>query len=371
MNYTIEEIYALVGKDDKTAGVTFRRETESHNIYGEHITLVFSYTQKQREMMDEMIKTEPWKHHDYVQARYLGSDLEEDKIVRLKEKGLYSADILEILYLNLPTKNTFHSSEKRSIHKLNIPFPSSTKGKDFDWIWGFSKKQVNENIGLSPNERSFYLAGKLFYEPDEISDLEKEEIYQEDGTTLDIKIEWELLQIKHMREEINEEEKIRLTELYSLKKKESYEILDKYLKDAGSSLKKLIADNIDQAANLFMKVMHFKERSLTIFSKHPVYINLDSYLHIYMRHVEEFKVSEHFENKDNFQWEEDDVYSVMNSVIKSIEKEYEDFREKNPNNRYSRFGTQSFYYEGDYYTFHIETDGRISTFYKNKKNKKE
>ena len=144
-------------------------------------------------------------------------------------------------------------------------------------------------------------------------------------------------------------------------------ILDKYLQDAGSILKKLVKENVDQAAELFVKVMEFKERRLTVMSKHPIYVDLDSYLHIYIRHVEEFQVTEHFEDKDNFQWNEEDIFSVMGHVIKDVEKEYEDFREKNPNKRYSRYGDYSMYFEGDYYTFHIETNGRVSTFHKNRK----
>ena len=366
MDYTIEEIYALVGKDDKTAGLTFKYDSEAYKTFGQFITVVFLYTQKEREKMDELIKNETWTSHDYVRAKFLGQDLEKEKAALLSEKGINSKDIAEILYFKAPSKNTFYSTDKREINKIEIPLHSQSKGKDFDWMYGFSKKQKDENIGFSPRERAFYLAGKIFYESDQLTEEEKQEAYQEDGS-LDVKIEWELLQIKYIREEIKDEEKKRLAELYGIKKKESWDILNKYLQDAGSSLKKLAKENIDQAAELYMKVMQFKERRLTVMSKHPIYIDLDSYLHIYMRHVEEFQVTEHFEDKDNFQWSEDDVFTVMGHVLKEIEKEYEDFREKNPDKRYSRYGDYSMYFEGDYYTFHIETNGRVSTFHKNRK----
>jgi hypothetical protein len=86
-----------------------------------------------------------------------------------------------------------------------------------------------------------------------------------------------------------------------------------------------------------------------------------------MRHVEEFKVNKHFENKDNFQWNEDDVFDVIGHVIKYIDNEYQKFREDKPSQRFSKFGKHSVYFEGDYYTFHIEANGRINTFYKNRK----
>jgi len=86
-----------------------------------------------------------------------------------------------------------------------------------------------------------------------------------------------------------------------------------------------------------------------------------------MRHVKEMQVNNHFESKDNFQWNEEDVFIVMEKVINEVNQEIQLFFEKNPEKRYSRHGSQSVYFEGDYYTFHIEPSGRVNTFHKNKK----
>lgn len=72
----------------------------------------------------------------------------------------------------------------------------------------------------------------------------------------------------------------------------------------------------------------FKERRLNVIGKTPIYIDLDSFLHIYMRHVEEFKVTDHFEDKDNFQWEEDDVYGVMAINLTKDLKAYYSFADE-------------------------------------------
>ena len=79
------------------------------------------------------------------------------------------------------------------------------------------------------------------------------------------------------------------------------------------------------------------------------------------------KINAHFEHKDNFQWKEEDVFTVIEKVIEQANDEIQEFFEQNPNGRYSRYGDKSLYFEGDYYTFHIENDGRLSTFHKNKK----
>lgn len=366
IDYTLEEIYQLVGKEDKTAGLTFKFGSESFNKYGQFITVVFIYTQKEREKMDKLIQNKVWTTHGNVSAKYFGLELPDDKITLLKDEGVNSKDILEISYFRAPSKNRFHSIEKREINKIKFLMDSWPKGRDYDWMYGFSKKQEREDIGLSPWEIAFYLAGKLYYESDKLTENEKHEIYQDNGD-LDVKVEWEYLRIKYLREDISKKEKRRVAELYGIKKKESFEILDKYLQQAGSSLKKMAKENLEQAAELLLKVMDFKERRFTVKSRHPIYLDLDGYMHIYMRHVEEFKVTKHFEDKDNFQWNQNDVFTVMEHVLKEIEGEYEVFRENNPDKRYSRYGEYSMYFEGDYYTFHIEPCGRISTFHKNRK----
>ncbi len=365
MNYTIEDIYCLVGKDDKTAGLTFKHESEASNLYGSFITVVFVYTQYEREEMDTLVQATPFSKYGRIKAKYFGTELAPDKVERLLIEGVYSYDIAEIFYYAAPSKNTFHSKEKRQLNIIEISMRPQLKGGDLDWMYGFSKKLTNEGIVQCPRERSVYLAGKLFYEHENLTREENEEVFG--SGKIDEKIEYELLQMKYIREEISDEEKKRLVNYYGEKEREKISILDNYLKKAGSSLKKLLNENIDQAAELFMKVMDFKERRLNVLGKQPIYIDLDSYLHIYMRHVEEFQVNRQFENKDNFQWNEEDVFNVMEHVIEYIDKEYQEYRNEKPTQRFSKYGRKSIYFEGDYYTFHIEPNGKISTFHKNKK----
>jgi hypothetical protein len=366
MRYSTEDIYRLVGREDKTAGITFRPGTKSYELYGDFITVVFVYTQSEREELDKRLQDENNSTSGQVRAKHLVGELSETQIKLLETDGISSDDIIEILYFKAPEKNTFHSKDKREITKLEIQTSPLPKGRDYDWMYGFKKQLVEQGIGLCPRERNFYLAGKYYYEPDNLTENEVNEIFL-GGSTMSELVEWEFLAIKYFREEISAKEKARLGELIGKRKKEHYEILDYYLKQAGSSLKKLVKENIEQAVDLFMKVSDFKERRLNVTGKTPIYIDLDSYLHIYMRHVEEFKVTSHFEDKDNFQWNEEDVFSVMGHVIEATNKEIQIHFDKSPSTRYSRYGKESAYYEGDYYTFHIEPTGRVSTFHKNRK----
>lgn len=369
MNYTIEDVYYLVGKDDKTAVLTFKYKSEAYNLYGSSMTVVFIYTQSDREEMDILVQTTPFRKKGKIKAKYLGAELEPDKVERLLNEGIYSDDIANIFYYAAQSKNTFHSKEKRQLNKIEVLVRPQSKGRDLDWMYGFSKKLVREGIVQCPKERSFYLAGKLFYEPESLTEEENKEIFR--NGKIDGDVEWELLQIKYVREDISVEEKMRHVENYGEKERNKILILDNYLKEAGSSLKKLSSENIDQAVDLFSKVIYFEERRLNVLGKYPIYIDLHSYLHIYMRHVEGFYVSKLFEHKDNFQWGEQDVFSVMERVVEYIDNEYQTFRKESPTKKFSKYGRESVYFEGDYYTLHIEPNGRIGTFYKCKKKHEE
>jgi hypothetical protein len=365
MDYTIEEIYSLAGKDDKTSGISFKIDSEAYKLFGNHIVVEFVYNQKEREELDRKIKKTPFSLTGYIKARYLGDELTQDKKDKLLKEGFLSSDIANLSYYKIPSQNTFHSSEKRTIKKLNIPLRMMPKGGDLDWMYGLKKKFVQQEIGLCPKERQFYLAAKLYYEPDLLTDVESNEMFKDGILSEDV--EREYLLIKYQKEESTEEEKKRTNELLLKRRKQLTEKLNQHLQDLGSSLKKLAHEDLETTKNLFIRAYQFHERRLNIVGKIPIYIDLDSYLHIYMRHVEEMKVNNHFEAKDNFQWNEEDVFVVMKKVIQKINDEIQQFLIENPGKRYSRYGQENLYFEGDYYTVHIESDGRISTFYKNRK----
>jgi hypothetical protein len=149
------------------------------------------------------------------------------------------------------------------------------------------------------------------------------------------------------------------------KDNENMDLLDKYLKETGSSLSKLSKENIDNATKLLIRIQVYKERHFNVVGKMPIYLDVDRYLHVHMRHVEEMKINKHFEHKSNILWAEEDVLIVVEKVIGKINSEIQEFSEKNPGKRFSRYGKQSVYFEGDFYTLHIEPNGSISTFHRN------
>lgn len=369
MLYSLENIYRIVGKDDKVATLTLKSGSESCEKYGSEPTVVFQYSQRERELMDKQVLSNT-DNHGKVRAKVLGYglpfNLPATKEMEFIEINSEDIEDIYLLPFNL-NPNTFHSDKKRKHNTINIEMSSKSKGGDWDWYYGFEKMRVEEKgIILSPEERNHYLAMKLYYEPYSMTIQEKNESFVSENI-LNESVGYHYFMLKKERAELKDEIKEKMEQLayYRLHKKK--EKLNEYLVQAGSSLKKLMSDDVHFAAKLFIAISKFKEKRLNISGRYPIYLDDDSYLHIFTRHVEEFKFNNHYNIKDNFQWEEEDVIMVIKKVIEKIDEEYQEFRSQNPTLRYSRYNDKSLYFEGDYYTLHIEPSGRIDTFYKNKK----
>ena len=106
---------------------------------------------------------------------------------------------------------------------------------------------------------------------------------------------------------------------------------------------------------LLKKINGFHERRYNGVGKHLLYLSFESFLHIYFRHVKELSVANQ------------DLEATMNVVLHAFNEKYQELKEKNPDNRCFCKGSQTYYYNGDYYDIDVHPDGHIASFYKREK----
>ena len=92
-------------------------------------------------------------------------------------------------------------------------------------------------------------------------------------------------------------------------------------------------------------------------------MDLEGFIHIYLRHVEELSTSGFYTERTKFQLKEKDVEIAIDHVMNALNDEYQAFRENNPDRQFRKYGDQAYYYNGDYYELRIEPDGRLIQFY--------
>jgi hypothetical protein len=366
MSYTLEEIYRLAGREDKVAILTFHSNSTSYKYYGENMTIVFHYNKPEREILEKKFQENVVeKTFGNVKMRYFGDKISSSKIEQLFKEGINSIDIQEIFPSTWSSNNLFYNEEKRSIATIEIPLRREPKGGDYDWMYGFKKKLVREGTQLFPYDIESYLGWKYFYEPNNLTGDEKSLVFENGVMTESIEIHF--LELKVDKEIATSFEKQRFEELSIKRMNSNLEILKKELNDAGTNLSKLAVSKPYLCDHLLSGTFLFIPQQVNGFEGKPIFLDWHGYLHIFIRHVDEFSINDAFDNKDKFLWHPKDVVTIIKKVIESFDNEIQDFWKTNPDSRFSKYGEQSLYFEGDYYTFHIEAEGRISTFHRSKK----
>jgi hypothetical protein len=358
-----EDIYRIAGRDDKVAILYLMEGSASYKLFGPTITVVFLYSQFERERLEKLFSEGGiGKVHRKIKALFLeGAQLSQDQIENLKTEGINTEEIREII-TGLNSENLFHEKKTRSIRTHEIPINRMPKGGDYDWIYNMKKQLVSSGIILFPDERDFYLALKLFYEKENLTPDEIKEIGFQ--SVLKPEIELKYLEIKLEKELISPEEDKKLDELIKMHAERNYKIFEEEINNAGISFRQLVKE-YGQLFRFFVKgTTHFTTYRLNSIGKHPIYIDWTGFLHIFLRHVKEFDVGKTYSQKTKFLWELKDIDTVMKNVILAQDDEIQMFWGINPGKRYSKYGDQSLYFEGDCYTFHIEGDGRLSTFHR-------
>ena len=168
---------------------------------------------------------------------------------------------------------------------------------------------------------------------------------------------------------LEEKDKELLRELKQRKVQERFGILKDELKKAGISFNLFGGKYKEQALFFLQKLFSFRDKSFNIQGKHPLYMDYRSFVHIYIRHVDDVNMGEQLARKDKFQLYEKDVMYVIDDVMHELNDDYQKFKDENPNLKFFRTGDKAFYRNGDYYEVYVDKDGRLESFYKASRNK--
>ncbi len=356
-------IYQIAGRNDYVSTISFRAGSESGKEYGLELTVTFYYTIEERKRLEEdnyFFDDKPFVKVKELLGAY---DIEATKI--LFEKGIDINDIEEILVFPATKEcNTFYSKELRDPHILKIEIDAS-ENDDFSKPHYFLLKKLNkENVAITPEENSMYLAYKLFYEPNELTKEERDELFNENNIVKSTSVAYYYLLHKKRAGDLSEAEMEKLREVSWALMSERLKKADDELKNMGLSLEKLRKKYPDKALLLLYKIFTFHEIRYNHTGKHLLYCSFDSFLHIYLRHVEEMKVENQFVDRDRFQLKEENVMDVLKNVMSALNDEYQAYKDKNPKGKFSRYSSKAYYLNGDYYNVALDKDGSISTFYR-------
>ena len=243
MSYFQQLIYLLVGMHDEVAVLTLKDSSPVCEKFDEEVTVVFQYTQREREKTHKEL-LEGLFTHGIIKAKVLNYGYKE--LTPDKDDNVFieinSEDIADLFFMPFNVyKNTYISDKKRTPNRTEIEMDFKGDGSEWDNYYFFEKRRVEEeNIILSPEERYRYLAMRFFYEPDSISDQEREEIF-DSTNSINENVAFYYYKIAEDKKiEVNDATRNYLSNLAIKRSNEAALLLNETLTQAGSSVKKLL-----------------------------------------------------------------------------------------------------------------------------------
>ena len=102
--------------------------------------------------------------------------------------------------------------------------------------------------------------------------------------------------------------------------------------------------------------------SILMHGKNQVYWDVDSYIHITVRHLKDYQLG-NYQNKTPLPYKADDLELLIEEVLCRVEDEIRQYLLKKPTDNFTRHGKMAIYFNGDYYHLRINKEGRLTQFH--------
>jgi len=363
--FSVEELYYMYGQYDKFVGIEFHKFSDAAKNYGRNIGGIFIYGKDERKELDITINSDNIPRTNGLMKIDVSSNykLSDKQFKEQTEFGFNSADIYEIINFNTTLSNAYtQQGEKEIPNTININVDFSNTDPCKLSLYNLNMRLMSDRI-LIKDEWDKYYGYNLYYSPEIIYDKNlKDKIFNEDGSKK-IKVRFYELIAKHKNLDITNEELNEFSILLKQKRLKRFEILKIELRKTGiNSIEKFKADHPDIYMDVYKTSLIFDDDVLT-YSKTsiPIYWDFKSYLHIYLRHCNELQPAGHFKAKTPFAYKKKDIRRILSIAVEQLEDRIQARLSQGLD--FNIYGEKGLYFNGNYYSMRIESNGRVDSFY--------
>lgn len=363
--FSVEELYAMYGQYEKYISIEFHKFSESAQKFGRNIAGVLAYRKSEREELEKVISEENVpRTNGYTKIDCsIYEKITEAQKTELIETGFKSGDIYEVLESDMPKIKSYNQSGRKEIPNTITVNVDPT---DFDpnraFLWLFSKRIKNGDI-LIEEEWSKFCGLSLYYEPgSEKFDLIKEKGFDENGVKKSM-VRFYELEAKLYATDITKEEILEFNDFLKNRRIERTEAIKYEIKRSTNKRLETFEEKYPEIYKELQKsIVEFETESLVHYEVvKPIYWDYEGYLHIYLRHCDELEIEGHFENKTKFQYNQKDIKRILKIAIEKLSPQINEKLKEGKEFRV--FGDRTLYFNGNHYSLHILSDGRVVAFH--------
>ena len=290
------------------------------------------------------------------------SVLAQDKLEELKYNGITLSNI-EYFSFNLfqfPAEQ-YESGEKIVPGVVKIPVEEDSQ-VDYDLIiFNLLISKINSGSNLLPFEKEKLIGIKLGMNNGEIDSRLLDLLgYDIEMVQSCENILYYRYKTKEHRQTLTDTEKKELTHV-KIRRYLQYIIkVQEEIKKSRATNEEVV--NSQSALNdIFSSLIHF-EPSILFYNSKPIYWDVDSYIHIAMRHIKQLQFGK-YKEKSLFPYKFEDLKLLIQKILEQVRGEIERSYQDNANSPFRRNGKMAVLFNDDYYCLFVDAKGRLETAY--------
>lgn len=355
-----DDLYELLGKNEYMATFNFIENSESYLRYGESITGTILYSPTERRNMENN-KTEKLNGENIKVLAFMHNLSNKDR-EELKYGGFPLSDIQFVTFTPyVPPAKQHESGEKIVPNIIEIPLENADL-LDADRIYqSYIADKINSKTKLIPFESEKFLGITLALNKGKIdSRIIKHLGFPVRDLQENLTVYYYWYKTLERRNELAEHHQQSFKDI---KLNRFVTRITRMLEEfkLGGIDTKHIEQSEDFWRELVDLIVKF-EPSVLLHSVHQIWWDFDTYIHILLRHVKEWQVS-NFKDKSSFPYKFNELQRLIEKVLKEIEEEIESHFENHPSKEFKRVGNMAVLFNKDYYNIQIDKQGRLVNIY--------
>ncbi len=358
-SFHMNDLHEMVGRKGYMTSFFFQAKSKAYRDYGPVITgTLFNSFHTVRYL--EGIDT-PTEQPDLSILRIDSPDqflsIEQKKV--LKYRGVLLSDLLRISYLAYSRPIERHESGEKKIPNVVYIQTDLSKIDESKLLVNYLVSKNNSGYELISFEKE-QLVGTLLGLYGRID----RRVVEHFGFTVkdiqnNVNIGFARIKAKSKRHRLTKEEEKQKEDLDFIRKSNVFIAVATELQKA--NLPDVVSPSArDVLKSLMDSALKFDPRIL-LHRKKQIYWDLNSYLHITMRHIKEFQMG-NFASKTPLPYKPKDLSSLIEKVLESIADEIE-LHFTTQGDPFRRRGGMSIFFNGDYFNLTIDSNGRLEQFH--------
>lgn len=357
--FLYSDLYEIVGKQRFMTTFTFKKSSKAYKKYKTDVTGTIFYS---REELIKIVSSDNQFEQDKIRIEIF-MDMEHELKENIKYGGISISDIKVISFTPYKREIEYYASGEKKVPNIIYIDYRPTPNEDYELMYhNLVVRKYNYGTELIEFEKEKLIGITLGKHGKVDASLLIPLGYNKEKVINCKNIWYHAYLTKERRKTITNEEKGKLKDLKFIFFVKNLKLfLEEIIKC------KVNMTELQQKAEILKTLMLELEKfepHILLYGKKQIYWDIQSYLHIVLRHVKQLQLGT-FKAKSSFPYKHKDLEVLIEQVLRRIEDEIRNHFEKYPEREFRRAGKMSVLFNNDYYSINIDRNGRLTNIYIN------